>query len=329
MRGHAIEVRIIAEDPSSGFLPSSGRVTTWAFPRSIDRVMRLDAGFELGAEVTPYYDSLLAKLIVWAEDRVGAVQALRTALAESSIAGPKTNLDLLLAIAEHPAFERGDLHTRFLEEHRLVAELLEQPPEVLAAASAIVAVGPRAANAVADPWRDRSGWRPAGAPRVVQWQRPGGISACSLLVSRSGSVEVISGDRITPVDVLSAESASVSGATAHVSTAADGRVLVRWHDRTFHLTLAAPPDVSRAGSRDDATDGVVTAPMPGRIVKLYAKPGQAVSEHQPLLVLESMKIEHVVTSPLAGTISKLDVLEGEQVVAGAVLVEIEAADFPA
>jgi 3-methylcrotonyl-CoA carboxylase alpha subunit len=324
MRGHAIETRVIAEDPLSGFLPSTGVITTWSFPEPIEGLVRLDAGFELGGEVTPYYDSLLAKLIVWAEDRARAVERLRGALAGSSIAGPKTNLDLLLAIAEHRAFQRGDLHTRFLEEHQLVAALLEQPPEVLAAASAIFAAGPRAASAVADPWRDRSGWRPAGAPRIVRWQRADEISACSVLVSPSGPVEVTSGDRSIPVDVLTDEAASVSGAMVHISTAADGRFLVRWHHRTFHLTLAAPPDVGRASSLNTATDGRVTAPMPGRIVKLYAKPGQAVSEHQPLLVLESMKIEHVVTSPLAGTISKLEVSEGEQVVAGAVLAEIES-----
>jgi 3-methylcrotonyl-CoA carboxylase alpha subunit len=320
--GHAIEARIIAEDPSSGFLPSTGMISTWSFPEPSESV-RIDSGFEAGSEVTPYYDSLLAKLIVHAEDRAGAVGRLREALSESAIAGPRTNLDLLLAIAEHPAFERGDLHTGFLDEHAIVASLSDLPPEVLAAASALVSAVSPASTSPVDPWRVGSTWRAAGTPRRVYWQTPDGATICTIL-STPGSRElsIQAAEQKIQASIQDAETVAVGGSEAKVRLAPDGRVLVGWRGRSYHVTPAGPPDVSRRGTASGASDGAIIAPMPGRVVKVTAALGDTVSERQPLLVLESMKIEHVVTASRAGEITRLDASEGSQVQAGAILAEI-------
>jgi 3-methylcrotonyl-CoA carboxylase alpha subunit len=324
IRGHAIEARIIAEDPSSGFLPSTGVITTWSFPEQTGST-RLDSGFETGSAITPYYDSLLAKLIVRAENRVGAVERLRNALSESTIAGLKTNLDLLLRIAEHRAFERGDLHTGFLAEHAIVASLNFVPPAALAAASAVVGSFRQASMSLVDPWQAGSGWRAAGSASRTFWRMPDGATSCAV-VSPAGSrdLNVHIDDQVIQVSVHDAETVAIGGSDARVSRAADGRILVRWQGSSYYLTPAGPPDVNRGGTAAGMSDGAVIAPMPGRVVKVSAALGDAVSEHQPLLVLESMKIEHVVTAPRAGKITRLDISEGSQVQAGVVLAEISA-----
>jgi 3-methylcrotonyl-CoA carboxylase alpha subunit len=322
IRGHAIEARIIAEDPTSGFLPSTGVITSWTLPIN-GGTIRIDSGFEVGNEITQYYDSLLAKLIVWSQDRPRAVVRLRDALAESTIAGPHTNLDLLLAIAEHGAFERGELHTGFLDEHAIVQSLSDLPSEVIAAAS--VAAGSQPPS-IADPWRDLSGWRVAGSTRVMRWESPTGTTVAHVTLtpsSRASTVRV--GDLELSATLLDAHTVEVGGSEARIRRNADGRIRVRWQGRTYHLAPAGPPEVARRGSASGTSDGTVVAPMPGRVVKVTAAVGDTVSEHQSIVVLESMKIEHVVTAPVAGEITRLDVSEGSQVIAGAILAEITEA----
>jgi acetyl/propionyl-CoA carboxylase alpha subunit len=319
IHGHAIEARIIAEDPSRGFLPSTGTITTWSLPED-PRLVRIDSGFEVGSEITPYYDSLLAKLIVRGEDRSQSVERLRDALDASAIAGPRTNLDLLLAIAEHPAFERGELHTGFLDEHQIVAGLDDVPPEVVAAAS--VATSTRSPSPD-DPWRDRASWRVTGTPRTLLWQTAKGTSACAVMGTPGSNDLSVRVDNLELQTALTApDTFEIAGSQARVRRGADGRVRVRWLGRAYHLTPAGPPEVGRRGAAGSANDGAVVAPMPGRVVKVTAALGDTVTEHQPLLVLESMKIEHVVTAPVAGEITRLDASEGLQVVAGAILAEI-------
>ncbi len=324
INGHAIETRIIAEDPLSGFLPSTGEITGWSLPEAIKGSIRIDAGFDVGSMITPYYDSLLAKMIVWARDRTDAVALLRQALAECSISGPRTNLDVLLTIAEHPAFQAGDLHTGFLEEHEIVEGLLEQPPEVLAAVTAISAAAPSSLEGSNDVWQDRSTWRQAGTPRLLLWQRAGEITSCvTLRHPGSATWDIESSGNLIQAQTLDVRTVSIDGNVAKVTRKADGRLLVYWKNRSYHVTPARPPDAIRADSSIAVNDGTVTAPMPGRVVKLQVTVGDSVTERQPLLVLESMKIEHVVTAPGTGKLAKLNVSEGAQVQAGAVLAEIK------
>jgi 3-methylcrotonyl-CoA carboxylase alpha subunit len=322
MRGHAIEARIIAEDPSSGFLPSTGTITTWSLPDSTDSV-RVDSGFEVGSEITPYYDSLLAKLIVHASDRARAVELLRDSLDESAIAGPKTNLELLLAVAEHPAFQRGELHTGFLDEYQIVANLGELPVAILAAASVAAIAAAPDSHAPMDPWRESSVWRVASAPRPVSWQTASGVTVCAVRsIPGLHEFTVQVGEQEISVTSQGAGVVEIDGSIARSDQTQDGRLRVRWRDRSYRLSPATPPDVNRRGSSAVGNDGSVVAPMPGRVVKVTVALGDIVSEHQPVFVLESMKIEHVVTAPRAGEIVTLDAVEGSQVLAGTVLAEI-------
>jgi acetyl/propionyl-CoA carboxylase alpha subunit len=320
IRGHAIEARIIAEDPSSGFLPSTGVITAWSLPESGESI-RVDSGFEVGSEITPYYDSLLAKLIVWGDDRSRAVKLLRDALDESAIVGPSTNLDLLLAIAEHPAFERGELHTGFLDEHQVVASLRNVPAEVFAAASVANLAH---MHDTADPWQARTGWRAGGVARNALWQTATGMQGCAVtILPGSESLSVRVNDEEIRATLTPAGALEIAGGEASVRHGADGRIRVRWQGRSYHLTPAGPPEVGRHGSATGESDGAVIAPMPGRVVKVTAAPGDTVTEHQPLLVLESMKIEHVVTAPISGTIRQLHTSQGAQVISGEALATIE------
>ena len=150
--GHAIEARIIAEDPLAGFLPSSGMIHHLHNPHSV----RVDTWVQDGTQVSPYYDSLLAKVIAHGPTRAAAARELADALKEMRVEGVKHNVDLLLAVVQHPAFRRGDLHTGFLDEHRIIEELAVVPPPVLAAVSALDFLVPEQEE---DPWRAHSGWR--------------------------------------------------------------------------------------------------------------------------------------------------------------------------
>jgi biotin carboxyl carrier protein len=174
-----------------------------------------------------------------------------------------------------------------------------------------------------DIWQDESGWRAAGMPRTVLWQHAAEVTSYTALRNPDGAVwDITSTGGAVRVEILDGQTALVDGNIARVTRKADGRMLVRWKNRSYHITPAGPPDVLRAGSSAGSGVGTVTAPMPGRVVKLHAEAGTVVTQHQPLLVLESMKIEHVVTAPRAGTLAKLNVSAGAQVRAGAILAEI-------
>jgi acetyl/propionyl-CoA carboxylase alpha subunit len=171
--GHAIEVRVIAEDPLAGFLPSSGIVDRFKFPSFV----RVDTWVEDGTTVTPHYDSLLAKVIAHDTDRAAATRRLARALQEVWIDGVANNVDLLLATIEQPAFLEGDLHTGFLEEHRLIESVAEIPPQVMAAASALDFLTPLRDE---DPWRAGPAWRIGRLDQPTEWTRSGRRHAASV-----------------------------------------------------------------------------------------------------------------------------------------------------
>ena len=138
--GHAIEVRVVAEDVLAGFLPSSGTIGTFTRPDFV----RIDTWVKDGTQISPYYDSLLAKVIAHGPDRAAATSSLANALREVRVDGVSNNVDLLLAVVEHPSFLKGDLHTGFLDEHAIVQELQRCPPTVLAARSYVRPATPSA-----------------------------------------------------------------------------------------------------------------------------------------------------------------------------------------
>jgi 3-methylcrotonyl-CoA carboxylase alpha subunit len=323
LRGHAIEVRLYAEDPVS-YLPAIGRLALFALPEGPG--VRVDAGLASGDEVTVHYDPLLAKLIVFGEDRAAAVARLGRALDELAVLGLTTNLPLLRALAAHPAYGAGDTHTGFLSEHQLeVGPPMLTPPEVLAAA---VLWELHAQRVSVDPFEQP--WRLGGGEALVRLTSSGEDYR---LIARQGATGwEVAGAGLAgsarlracgPAEIL----LDLGGAAArmHVARGEDGALLVAWRGVAYRLTHTRPlsaDSAARAGSGNDAAN--LTAPMPGTLVRVLVSEGETVREGQALMVLEAMKMEHTVVAPYAGTVRRLPFGQGASVVGGANLIELEA-----
>jgi 3-methylcrotonyl-CoA carboxylase alpha subunit len=330
LRGAAIEARVYAEDPYTGF-PSDGELKAFRPPAGPG--IRNDAGVEAGDEVSLDYDPMLAKLIVFGPDRATAVLRLRRALEDYSVLGVVTNLPLLRRIAHQPAFAAGETTTGFIEEHGLDEPDPESPPPretlLLAAAGELAEIGmSRDGDAFrAGPWRLGGVTRLVycgadGEEHVVEARREIGLS-------RRGSVwKLVAEGEASIVEVLFVEDggirAAVDGRVLEGEFATDGRdVLISIGSSVWRLERPAAPDVEGALAGSEADRASLTAPMPGTVVKVLVGEGDEVVEGQTLLVLEAMKMEQSVAAPHAGTVSTLPYPEGARVPGGAVLAEIE------
>jgi len=333
--GAAIEVRVVAEDSTAGFLPSTGRVTAFTVPEGV----RVDTGIEPGSVISPFYDSLVAKVIAHSPDRASAIATLADALDRLRLEGVETNSDLLAAVVAEPAFRAGDFHTGFLEEHRIVDGLGDVPVEAVAAAAAwrSLVIGPAGepgdAAGGASPWDGGRPWRHAGVGERSWWLAAG--------ERVEAVVDVDAAARTARVSVGDAQFTVERGTDGHggatlvfgdsvvgVRPATGRRVVdtVTVADRAHRVRRLPPP------SRDHRPEvapagGAITAPMPGRIVRIHVTAGDDVAPTQPMIVLEAMKIENVIAAPSAGRVARLLVAVGDQVARGATLAEL-AADQP-
>jgi 3-methylcrotonyl-CoA carboxylase alpha subunit len=334
--GHAMELRVVAEDPGTGFLPASGVVTAFDRPPGV----RIDAGIEAGSAVPPYYDSLVAKVIAHGADRATCLDQLRAALDATRISGVATDLDLLAAVLDEPAFEAGELHTGFLEAHRTVERLGDVPPPVVAAVAAARWLGLDAPAAASDPWQAGRPWRVGRVGEPSRWrlgdgsERPAAASpgrqpgvAAVTVDSQTFGVAIVGGDADAGWQ-LAVAAGGTSGGDDEVATvrpAAGGRhhARVTWRGRRHRLSPAPPPAADTLAAEADERDAL-TAPMPGRIVRLMASVGDHVGANAPLVVLEAMKMEHVIASAAPGRVTRLHVAVGDQVMRGAPLVDLDA-----
>nr|MBA2535628.1 biotin/lipoyl-binding protein [Rubrobacter sp.] len=281
LRGSAIEVRIYAEDEQG--MPSGGRLQAFSTPEGAG--IRNDAGFEIGDEVPLNYDAMLAKLIASAPDRPSAVSRLRRALDDYEILGPPSNLPLLRRIAAHPAFERGETTTRFLEEYGLTepppAETAPREALILASAAELHRIPVSPDPFAACPWRLLGATTLNYNEHMVEVERtwPGRLSITA--EGEASNVEVLYyGDgRIRALIDEEPAEATISADTE--------RVLISLRGETHTLRKPAPPTVEEAGPGAD-TAASLTAPMPGTVVKVLVEEGQEVEEGQLLLVLEAM-----------------------------------------
>jgi len=323
--GHSIEVRLCAENPDNNFLPETGRIGVLRAPNEIDEVVRLDTGVREGDEVSVFYDPMIAKLIVWGDDRNEAARRMHAALAETAILGVKTNLAFLERVVAHPAYLAGDTDTGFIERYR--ADLLpakrDVPPEALVAAAARIFLDEQEAIADAppSPWNDTRGWRlnqPAarrmelrsgGETRLLEAQ----AHASHAIVAIDGQAHRVvlgprDGDRLQIELDDETYFAQVTRLGDLVSaTTPQGR---------YDLELVDPFHYEPADALPDAR---LTALMPGRVVKVMAKVGEAVKKGQALMILEAMKMEHTIVSPREGTIERVAYTENQLVPADAVL----------
>ncbi len=335
IRGHALEARIYAEDADKGFLPSTGRLVSLAPPAESLNV-RVDTGVEEGDEISPYYDPMIAKLIVWDEHRDAALARMRKALADYRVAGVTTNLAFLSRLVACPAFAGADLDTGLIERQKdfLFPAAQAVPRDVLL----VAAVGEllweqRAAKDAArasgdpwSPWHARDGWRMnLSAARTLGFRDGEGLVEVQVGYARdawqltaNGQTTLTRGKKLE--DDRFAVELDDRRLIASV-VAVDDKRHVFLHGATHVLFRDDPLHLVEAGGN---TGGGLTAPMPGKVVALLAQPGQKVDKGAPLLILEAMKMEHTITAPAAGTVEAFCYAAGEQVSDGAALVEFTA-----
>jgi len=311
--GHAFEARIYAEDATRGFLPATGTLHHLRFPPA-GPALRIETGVQAGDAISPFYDPMVAKLVVHGSDRLAALAALSDALASTEIAGSVTNIAFLAALARDPDFVSGDVDTGLIahKQEALVAAPALSP--AIVSAAVVAASGLDELPRDDDPWSSLSGYT-----HFHPIERR--------VALRSGDEEFV----------------------AFVSLLADGRAIIRfdgeWETRTVardaalgaarwpgHVTVFsgsasfdfALPDPFAKGAQAEAQAGSMRAPMPGLVKIVRAAKGDVVAKGQPLLVLEAMKMEHTISAPHDGIVADI-AAEGAQIAEGTVLVKFEDA----
>ncbi|MBI1907057.1 MAG: acetyl/propionyl/methylcrotonyl-CoA carboxylase subunit alpha [Rhodocyclales bacterium] len=334
LRGHALEARIYAEDPDKGFLPSTGKLVHLVPPAESLHV-RVDTGVEEGDEISPHYDPMIAKLIVWDINRERALARMLQALAEYRVVGVSNNIEFLSRLTACPAFSGADLDTGLIERERdyLFPEQVDTPVEMwlVAALAELLRERRRAAESARrdtdplSPWHARDGWRlNATAHRDLVFRL--GEQQKTLRVAYRGT------DYTLSVDGHSVQARGELDARGQLRVELDGRRMdasviaagekrhVFLNGRTWQLSNVDPLAHS---SESGGAEGGLLAPMPGKVIALVAQAGAKVEKGAPLLILEAMKMEHTITAPAAGTVKAFRYAVGDQVGDGAELVEFE------
>ncbi|MEU5687416.1 acetyl/propionyl-CoA carboxylase subunit alpha [Streptomyces venezuelae] len=307
LTGHAVEARVCAEDPSRGFLPSGGTVLALHEPQG-DGV-RTDSGLSEGTEVGSLYDPMLSKVIAYGPDRATALRKLRAALADTVTLGVPTNAGFLRRLLAHPAVVAGELDTGLVEREAVGLVPDGVPDEVYEAAAAVREDALKPTSAGADGWTDPfsvpSGWRLGGTPApVTHWLKAAGLDPVTHRLRGTG--RTVTADRVR---------VTVDGTLHTFRRAGDwlGRDGDAWHVQDHDPVAASLTGAAHAGA--DA----LTAPMPGTVTVVKVSPGDTVAAGQSLLVVEAMKMEHVISAPHAGTVTELDVTPGTTVAMDQVL----------
>jgi len=306
--GHAIEVRVTAEDAARDFLPAAGRVLAYARPREVHGV-RVDDAIGPGSVVDTSYDSLLAKVIAHGADRTQALDRLDHALAGFTVLGVTTTTRYLRGLLADDAVRAGDLDTGLIDRRGVPAGPMDD--EAVAIAAAMLIQGDRAASADDDPFHRVDGWRLGGARAPSHWR---------VSVSGGEPVDVtVPQEYVAMVSPLGGGRFAIEGRGEWL-LARDGDVVWIGHGGSAWAVRHA----SAADLGDAAADGYVRAPMPGQVLLVHAAAGDRVAAGDPLVVLESMKMELVLTAPLDGEVAELAVGVGDKVAVDQPLARVEA-----
>ena len=289
-KGHAVEARLYAEDPQKGFLPSIGTLERLSIPEG---EVRVDTGVREGDTISPFYDPMIAKVIAYAGTREVAIAKLADALAASQIAGLRTNNAFLIRCLRHPDFISGNIDTGFIGRHE--SDLVPAPlisGEVLSAAAGQVLREYAAPSD--DPWSTQDSFRLGGfAQQTAEFVVDDKRVAVPYAQTRADTLRLSNGD-----------------------------IAVMEQGETF---IVHPYDPFVAAESAAAASDRITTPMPGKIIQLLVKPGEAVKKGQPLAVLEAMKMEHTLSAPTDAKVASVEVAQGDQVNDGAIVVRFETA----
>jgi geranyl-CoA carboxylase alpha subunit len=318
--GHAIEARLCAEDPARQHLPQSGSLLHWQAPVGL----RVDAALRSGQTVSPFYDSMLGKLIAHGPDRQAALQQLANGLAQTRAVGLPTNRAFLARVLAHPAFARGEVSTAFLAQHFDDAAQVQPPAPLALQALAAVALVAVPAHPLPALWQ---GWTSTAltvqqVPMLIGAARP-----VWTLEGRGRQWTATQGEQRVVFDDFQAH-----GPHGVQALIAGVPLRAHWHRLGTQFWLQAGLDelhgedlrLQPTSRQQGPSSGAVLAPMHGRVVRIEVEPGQTVEVGQTLLVMEAMKMEHRLAAPCAGRVVQLQVTLGEQVAARRLLAQIDA-----
>jgi 3-methylcrotonyl-CoA carboxylase alpha subunit len=342
LAGHAVEARIYAEDPARGFLPSPGRITVFEPPTGAG--IRVDAGVASGDVVPPDYDPMIAKVIAHGPTRNDALARLAAALRDVVVAGPRVNTPFLKRLAEHPQFQAGRFDTGFIDRH--LAELLHTDPDDEARAiartaalllgrerrrlaAAEAALAPLSRAGWRDPWSADDGFS-LGPPRMmtIDILVDGAVRQATVAWGPDGArvtVDGMSAAIAAPEQGEPGPGGTRAGPEAggqpstQLIEVAGGAVAVAG-GRQIHIAL---PRHDTVDSRHVSNDGVVRAPMNGKVIATFVELGQRVKKGARIALMEAMKMEHSLTAPIGGIVREVPAVAGAQAVEGAVIARIE------
>jgi len=330
MHGHAIEARICAENPDNQFLPATGRLNVYRKPDCAAFTVapvRVDDGVREGDEISPYYDSMIAKLIVHGDTREQALARLDAALARTHIVGLATNVQFLRHVVRSRSFAQADLDTALIQREQAV--LFRQEPvglRMAAAAAVAYTLVQEKVQEAADPFSRRDGWRSHGlATRRFAFDFAGERHEAQLTYLHDGGISFTVGGASGPLAYAARPDA--------IEVEFDGRRTVAQVyalGESMHVftpegaTQIVEVDLLAHAGEGAAEGGRLTAPMPGKVISIAVKAGDVVKKGQALAVMEAMKMEHTIAAPADGTVTEILYAPGEQVAEGAELLKLGA-----
>jgi acetyl-CoA/propionyl-CoA carboxylase biotin carboxyl carrier protein len=329
-RGHAVEVRVYAEDPSRGFLPTGGVVRALVEPAG--EGVRVDSGIAVGSTIGSDYDPMLAKLIAWGHDRAEALHRLDHALADTVVLGVATNIGFLRRLLADPDVRSGALDTG-LVERKLDALAASAVPEAVLAAAAI---GPLAApREMSDPWQQLTGWRHGGTAVIRRELDVSGTGRVEVRVTPLAgrgrwSLELPDAEAIRTVELAHEQDAdhvrvTIDGQVFHVASATAGaETYLACGGEAWTISDVPQRGVGGGGRAND--DGAVRSPMPGTVIAVPVAPGDAVTKGQALAIVEAMKMEHTLAAPFDGDVSAVHVAAGTSVALDQLLLEVQRSE---
>ncbi|WP_169293029.1 acetyl/propionyl/methylcrotonyl-CoA carboxylase subunit alpha [Advenella sp. EE-W14] len=341
IEGHAIEARIYAENPEKGFLPSIGTLSNLTLPEHVKFELgevRVDGGVRQGDTISPFYDPMIAKLIVWADSREQAIARMQQALAQTRVVGVNTNVAFLGRLMQNSAFASADLDTGLIEKHS--EQLLPAPKQasIFTLASLTAAIMARQGQTgsttnryanKADPWSATDGWRLSGHYtqhiRVIDNDEARLVT----LEKTASGWQLLDNDigydfewqvQITPDQTCHCR-LSLNGSNHQATVVMQGEQAHVFENGTVTI-IGKPDELQHAADDSDAHGGGLTAPMPGKIISLLVQAGDTVTKGQALLVMEAMKMEHTITAPEDGKVEEVFYAVGDQVTEGVELITV-------
>ncbi len=328
IHGHAIEARICAENPDNNFLPATGTLHVYSLPPSVSferGLVRVDAGVREGDAISPYYDSMVAKLIVHGDNREQALARMDEALAQLHIVGLSTNVQFLRHVVQSRSFVQADLDTALIPREEAVLFKQEKLGLPLAAAAAVaLSLLEEKAQETADPFSKRDGWRSHGvALRRFEFEFHGESAQAALTYLHDGGLRLAVGN-VDEVLVFSGSGGAVDirfgeqWLSAHIYRRGE---TVHVFARQGATQITVIDQLAHAGEAHGEA-GRLTAPMPGKVVSFAVKAGDKVSKGQALAVMEAMKMEHTIAAPADGVVQELLYAPGDQVTEGAELLKM-------